>query len=62
MHIAHRSSNLYVLKTLNSGSKSFAYLLIGPATTIVELSLPVRKVHPRVLIVPTVGLCPYIPQ
>lgn len=44
--------------TLNKGSKSLAYRVMGPATTIVEGSFPVLNVHPRVLTRPTVGLCP----
>jgi hypothetical protein len=48
--------------TLNNGIKSAAYLVIGPATTIDESSFPVRSVQPFVLIMPTVGLCPYTPQ
>lgn len=45
-----------LIQTLNNGNKSVAYRLIGPATTIVEGSLPVRNVQPFVLIAPTVGL------
>lgn len=44
------------------GSKSLAYRLMGPATTMVSVSSPVLNVHPFILTAQTVGLWPKIPQ
>lgn len=38
------------------GKRSQAFRVIGPATTIVDSSFPVRNVHPLVFTIPTVGL------
>lgn len=42
--------------TFIRGKRSQAFRVIGPATTIVDCSFPVRNVHPLVFTIPTVGL------